>query len=251
MPPDTNSYTGRPAVILAAGLGARLATHGKGSPAKPLLPVHGVPLLLRTLHSVELAGCDHAVIVLGHQAVAIRRAIESAHKGRLELHYVINPSYRLQNGISVLCARLHVAAEFILTMADHVFDETIMQIVRCNQPPAGGATLCVDYKLDSIFDIDDATKVLERDGAVVAIGKNLEAYNCVDTGIFLCTPALMDAIEGVYRDTGDASLSEGVARLAAAGTMRTLDVGDAFWQDVDTPEMLTHAEGFLVQRATG
>jgi NDP-sugar pyrophosphorylase family protein len=66
--------------------------------------------------------------------------------------------------------------------------------------------------------------------------------------VFVCSAALMDAIEAVYRQTGDASLSEGVQTLAAAGNMQVIDIGDGFWQDVDTPEMLAHAEAELARR---
>ncbi|RMF65721.1 MAG: nucleotidyltransferase, partial [Bacteroidetes bacterium] len=73
-------------------------------------------------------------------------------------------------------------------------------------------------------------------------------YNCIDTGAFVCTEGLMDALEAVYAEQGDASLSEGVARLAAEGLMYVLDIGEGFWQDVDTPAMLRYAETVLEQR---
>lgn len=238
----------RVGVVLAAGLGSRLAAV---SDAKPLMQVHHVPLLLRTLASLELAGCERVVIVVGHEADTVRGEIEKEYTGPLPLEFVFNPDYALKNGVSVLCARPHVGEEFVLTMADHIFDDSIMALVRDHQPPAGGATLCVDYKVDSIFDIDDATKVQANNGSVAAIDKQLDTYDCIDTGIFVCTPALMDGIERVYRETGDASLSDGVARLAALGNMSILDIGDAFWQDVDTPEMLAHAEEVLSRRAAG
>ena len=91
----------------------------------------------------------------------------------------------------------------------------------------------------------DKGSLLIRDGKIVDIGKTLTDFNCVDTGVFVCTPRLMDEIEKAYVANGDASLSEGVAALARAGRMHVLDIGDAFWQDVDTPEMLAHAEDLL------
>jgi 1L-myo-inositol 1-phosphate cytidylyltransferase len=238
----------RTGVILAAGLGSRLG-NGGGPVIKPLARVEHASLLARVLQSLEVAGCSRAVIVLGYAAEQVRSAIAESYRGPLELIFAVNERYLLKNGVSVLCARRYVGNEFVLTMADHILDDAILRKVRDHHPPAAGATLCVDYKVDQVFDLDDATKVLEEGGKIRQISKSLTNYNCVDTGVFLCTPALMDALEAVLAEKGDASLSEGVSRLAAAGTMTVLDIGDAFWQDVDTPEMLAHAEEMLSRHA--
>ncbi|MBA4369600.1 MAG: hypothetical protein C0403_18400 [Desulfobacterium sp.] len=123
-----------------------------------------------------------------------------------------------------------------------------MKLISIHVPQKGGATLCVDYKLDTIFDMDDATKVFAENQVIKCIGKKITDYNCIDTGVFIGTIGLMDAIERVYQQKGDASLSEGVQVLADAGKMQALDIGDCFWQDVDTPEMLNHAEKLLYEK---
>jgi choline kinase len=138
-----------------------------------------------------------------------------------------------------------VGEQFVLTMADHVFGAEVMRLAGAHRPPAGGASLLVDYKPQSIFDMDDATKVLEKDGKIARIGKDLATFNCVDTGLFVCTRALLDALREVYESQGDASLSDGVQRLARDGRMTVVDVGAGFWQDIDTKEMLEHAERML------
>lgn len=238
----------RTGVILAAGFGSRLAGTSSETNLKPLTPVAGTPLILRTLNSLERAGCSHVVIVLGYEPEAIRSTIEGAYHGPIELHFAINQRFDLQNGLSVLAARPFVEEEFVLVMADHVLGDEVMELACGHSPVAGGVTLLVDYKLDTIFDMDDATKVLAEDGRVVAIDKKLRDFNCVDTGVFLCTKGLMDALETVYHEQGDASLSDGVRRLAASGKMHVLDIGEGFWQDVDTPEMLAYAISVLEER---
>jgi len=232
-------------IILAAGLGTRLQGPQISHSAKPLVPINDLALLLRTIHSHEVAECDGVVIVLGWQAESVKSYVLSEYKGPLELTFALNKNFHLQNGLSVLSARPFVKDGFILTMADHILDDHIMRMARDHQPVEGGATLAVDYKVDTIFDIDDATKVYAEGNRIKDIGKTLEVYNCIDTGVFIGTDGLMAAIEGVAREKGDASLSEGVQVLADSGKMGILDIKDLFWQDVDTPEMLAHAEKYL------
>jgi choline kinase len=183
--------------------------------------------------------------VLGWQAKKIKHYILSHYKGSTPLKFIQNNKYQLQNGISVLCARPYIDSEFILTMADHILDDKIMLMARNHNPPENGATLCVDYKLETIFDIDDATKVLSSGNYITKIGKKLTEYNCIDTGVFIGTDGLFKAINQVYKEKGDVSLSEGIQLLADNNLMSILDIKDAYWQDVDTPEMLVHAEGLL------
>ena len=246
MNPKNSAIRRRTGVILAAGMGMRLRKLSKdNSGLKPLVPVGDLELLLRTIHSHEKAARERVVIVTGWQAEYVENEISACYTGPVELCFAYNENYRLKNGISVLCARSFVMGDFILTMADHVLDGRIMELVKDHKPPADGATLCVDYKIDTIFDIDDATKVVEEKGRIRKIGKEIEGYNCIDTGVFIATDGLFNAIDRIYRQNGDASLSEGVQLLADSGKMETLDIVDAFWQDVDSPEMLAHAEELL------
>jgi len=239
------SNLSRTGIILAAGFGSRLQGVSDETSLKPLTPVGGRPLIFRTIESLARAGCSRVVIVLGHGADDIRRSVLEAYTGPTELIFTVNPKYELQNGLSVLAAREFVDGEFVLTMADHVFGDSVMDIAAGHTPVAGGATLLVDYKLDTVFDMDDATKVFAKDDRIVRIGKQITDYNCVDTGIFVGTDGLMDAIDDVFRVEGDASLSDGVQALSARDVMRVLDIGAGFWQDVDTPEMLEHANRML------
>lgn len=240
-----NEPTARTGVVLAAGFGSRLEGASDQTRLKPLTPVAGRPLILRTIESLSKAGCSRVVIVLGHGAADVERAVTEAYDGDVDLQFAVNPRYELQNGLSVLAARPYVEDEFLITMADHVFGDSVMELAARHTPPAGGATLLVDYKLETIFDMDDATKVVAVGGLIREIGKKLTTYNCVDTGLFVCTRGLTDAIDEVYQRRGDASLSEGVQALARKGLMAVLDIQDGFWQDVDTPAMLDHANRML------
>ncbi len=239
----------RTGLVLAAGFGSRLAGTDPTTRLKPLTPVGGTPLIVRTLKSLERAGCSRVVVVVGHQTQAIRDGIAAAYGGPLEVEVVVNARYDLSNGVSVLAARGHLGdGPFVLTMADHVVGDEVMDLARAHTPPENGATLLVDFDLAGIFDMDDATKTRVADGRITAIGKTLTDFDAVDTGVFVCTEALLDALDAALAETGDAALSDGVRRLAERGRMAALDIRGGFWQDVDTPEMLAYAEACLLER---
>jgi len=245
---ETEDETPPTGVILAAGFGSRLKGVSDATALKPLTLVGGLPLLQRAVHSLEVAGCERVVVVVGYGREEVVDSLEG-YGGKAEIVFADNPHYELKNGVSVIAARDFLTSErFILSMADHVLGDEVMALAGAHLPEPGGATLLVDSKLATIFDMDDATKVLAGNGRIEKIGKTIEHFNCVDVGVFVCTTALMDAISDVYRKTGDASLSDGVQALASRGKMATLDIGDGFWQDVDTPEMLAHAERELARR---
>ena len=241
--------TTRSGIVLAAGFGSRLAGASDETSLKPLTAVAGEPLLIRTVRTLGVAGCDQVVIVVGHGAEAGQAAFESAYDGPLEVVFAHNARFDLANGVSVLAARPYLKhGEYVLTMADHVIGDEVMELAKAHVLVPGTATLLVDYKLDAIFDMDDATKVQSIDGRIDKIGKQIPTYDCVDCGVFVGSNALMDAIAFFYDAEGDASLSQGVQTLAGRGAMHVLDIGDGFWQDVDTPEMLAHAEQVLASR---
>ncbi len=260
---DATAKTEVTGVILAAGFGSRLRGVSDKTELKPLTLVGGLPLLQRAVRSLEVAGCARVVVVVGHGRQDVVDSL-AGYAGAVEIVFADNPRFDLKNGVSVLAARPHLLtggageARFILSMADHVLGDEVMRLAGAHVPPRDGATLLVDWKLDTIFDMDDATKVLAEDAGlgpsewkIARIGKTIAEYNCVDVGVFVCTTALMDRIAEFYAEHGDASLSEGVQALAVTGRMTVLDIGAGFWQDVDTPEMLAHAERELARRAAG
>lgn len=235
------SSTTNTALILAAGNGSRLVTVSGGKP-KPLVELNGRPLIEHILLGAREAGIERFVVVAGFRADAIRSWAASQHFHGVEIEVVENPHYKTKaNGISLLQARHAIAEPFLLLMADHIFDpKTAAALLRQRVEP-GEAILAVDTKLDSIFDMDDATKVRRKGPYIIDIGKQLSRYDAVDTGMFLCTPGVFSALERATVN-GDCSLSDGMRLLSHEHKFLAYDIGHASWQDVDTPEALAHAE---------
>lgn len=226
------------AVILAAGFGSRI--QGTTGTPKPLVEVAGRTLLERTITTLRAAGVTDIAVIVGHRADEIRAAAAG-----LGVRFVDNPEYEKSNGVSVACARSHMAMPFLLSMSDHVFDVMLPQRAARADMSTADLWLCVDRKIDDVFDPDDATKVATKGDAIVAIAKDLKTYDAIDTGVFAVGGALLDELDSQRRARGDCSLSDGVRALAARGRARVIDVTGAFWQDVDTPEARERAERIL------
>jgi histidinol-phosphate aminotransferase len=117
--------------------------------------------------------------------------------------------------------------------------------LRAFDLPRGASVLGVDYDIERCFDLDDATKVRLSNGRIADIGKEIDGYDCIDTGVFRIGPELVRELERLEAAAGDCSLSDGVRALAEQGKFFGCDVGDARWIDVDTPEAFTRAEAMI------
>ena len=235
------------AVILAAGEGQRLRPEGY---LKPLTPVLAVPLLERAILACSSAGATECIVVLGHGKESIgERLGEFADHAGIAVRGVENPHWEEGNGTSALAAEPYISGSFLLTMCDHVFDPAILKRLA----GAGGGDdpaeclLAVDYRVDKVFRLDDATKVQLASSTITAIGKSLQFYNAVDVGLFYCQPKVFDALQKA-RSAGEGSLSAGWRRLIPRRQFQAFDIGEAFWIDVDTPQSLRHAESVLRRR---
>ena len=230
------------ALVLAAGNGDRVRNPTRES--KLLQPVLGRPLILRTIETARDAGITAFEIVLGYHAERVRAAIERQAPRDVAIRFTENPDWHLENGVSVLAARRHLQSRFALLMGDHLFEARVLrQLLRAPVKP-GAALLAVDSRPTPPAIADEATKVRLRGSQIIAIGKTLTEYDALDTGLFVCAPSLFGALESA-RAQGDTTLSGGIRILAARGLMRSFDVGDATWCDIDTIEDLHSAESRL------
>jgi choline kinase len=233
--------------VLAAGNGDRFrnTTHQ----SKLLQPILSRPLIIRTLESAHTAGITTVEVVLGYQADRLRSLIESQLPSGMQVHFSYNPEWHLENGVSVLAARARLAnRRFALLMGDHVFEPDVLAGLLRLELDGRESALAIDSRPTSREIADEATKVRLQGTRIVAIGKDLIDYDALDTGMFVCSPAVFDAIDA-SRGLGDTTLSGGIRQLSARGLMRGVDIGNAAWYDIDTMADLEHAESLLIDSA--
>lgn len=222
-----------------AGTGSRLRGSAE-TIAKPLIPVAGRPLISYAIDSFDRIGVRTLHAVVGPNGDELAAAVAPLLPARMRFQSISNPNWQKQNGVSLLTAAGKVSAPFFLAMGDHLFQSSILDELVA-QSDSSRLNLAIDRKIGSIFDLDDAMKVQTEDHLITAIGKKLENYNAIDTGIFLCPEIMFDYLRRALQD-GDCSLADGVRLMASEGKALAIDIGEAWWQDVDTPEMLARAE---------
>jgi choline kinase len=120
----------------------------------------------------------------------------------------------------------------VLPMADHLFEAQILKDLISGALPPGHCRLAVDFHPERVPDLADATKVAVCNGRVTDIGKEIKDYNAIDTGIFLCSYGIFEALEKAISKEKE-SLSDSIRELASCQRMEAMDIGDLFWQDID------------------
>jgi 1L-myo-inositol 1-phosphate cytidylyltransferase len=230
------------ALIVAAGLGTRL----RGiAPSKPLAEVHGKALIKSVIDTAAQAGVGEFVVVTGYQAAPLEAFLgRLAKRSGVVIETAHNPEWTRPNGLSVVAADSLLGEEFVLLMADHLFEPGLLaDLLRAERVP-GGVTLAVDRRLDNpLVDLDDVTRVrTDEKSSILRIGKGLGVYDAFDTGVFLATKGLIEGIRADLLAGGQGSISGGMTWLATRGLARAFDIGDRFWLDVDDAAAWEHAE---------
>jgi D-glycero-alpha-D-manno-heptose 1-phosphate guanylyltransferase len=151
------------AILLAGGLGTRLATRLNGVP-KPMAPIAGRPFLAILLNQLERAGCERVLLSVGHLHTVIMDCFgESFHGMRLD--YVIEEAPLGTGGA-------------IRTALDHASDTNVLVL-------NGDTFLQADYaKMLEFHHAEDATLTMAithqadiaRYGGVVVDGRRIVGF---------------------------------------------------------------------------
>jgi len=228
-------------VILAAGDGTRM---GRAVP-KPLIELAGVPLLEHVIERLAVISPRKLFVVIGYKHQLLERFLRKLWREKgytFEIVTILNRKYGKENGYSLLQAEDLLRERFLLAMADHLVDPEIYSVAAAYE----GLGLCVDMTPSFPFQVNDATKVLVEGGKVRRIGKDLQEWNGIDTGVFSMTPVVFEALHYLVKQRSDATLTEAISMLIQWGErVEALDVSGRFWADIDTPLDLELTESLI------
>ncbi|MET7685087.1 NTP transferase domain-containing protein [Streptomyces sp. NPDC005423] len=258
--------TGRPAgpaecpahtaVILAAGLGSRLAPH-TGPLPKACVPVGGTPLVVRTLDALHRAGIRRSVIVTGH----LREVLTSTVRGLrpdYDVRFVVNEEYAttgtavsLRTGLAALDPLdVPVVIEGDVVLDSAVLDRLLARpgsstAVAAYRPGLSGSFMTLDsrQRATAISRADWREPDADVSGAYKTVNAHVFSHadllGTVAPALARLTERQPDAhVEHLLRDCIDAGLS-----LAA------VDVAGLRWYEVDDTADLAVAERLFAPAA--
>lgn len=186
------------AVILAAGIGSRLATVTKGRP-KCLAPINGEPILLRKIRRLQEVGITDITVVAGHESDQIIDVLPK------DVKLVINTRYADTNSIvSLACVAPHLRGEaFLMQNADVLYSTGLLR--RMLLHPAPNACL-VDA--DRAYAPDEYRISVNHQGQITQYAKGLPEEDTVGESAQLLKvgredcDAFLDRVEQIAASSG-------------------------------------------------
>ena len=237
------------AVVLVAGQGTRLLPLTEHLP-KCLVPLYGKPLLRHTLDSLEWAGVQHCVLVVGYLGQQIQERIGD-RSGNLRVSYVENPWFQETNNLySLWLARQEGEDDILLLEGDLLFESALLADLL--QAPSPDVAV-----VDRFQPPMDGTVILAQDGAATSMVLKTEQGDGFDyraalktVNIYKLSRAAMGRrvlplLDRYVQQGRTGFFYEAVlAELVARGELRlaTLLTETRRWAEIDTVEDLRQAE---------
>ena len=218
------------AAIVAGGLGTRASAMTGNRFPKALLPVAGVPIIVRQMRVLQREGVTKVFVLAGHLGDQLQRALApEAEALGLELSAIVE---RVPLGTAGCLGILTPSPEDILIVyGDMLFDIALSPLFEFHRRQRAILTI-VAHPNDHP---ETSDVVIEDNGLVKAIipagkARLADSRNLVPAGLYVASPAFLASIErnrkaDLIRDVFPALVSTG-AKLAVYNTPEYLrDVG--------------------------
>lgn len=168
-------------------------------------------------------------VVIGYKHKLILKEFEKFKN----IEFIINKNYKKGIISSLFSAKNKIKSDrFLVVMGDTLIEsEIIKRILKKNK--VDGIILCVDKDLNKPeYRIRDSTKVLEKNGKIINIGKKIRKYNAIDVGVFIMPKEVFD-IAKMFLSKKERTLSKIVKYFAKNDRAIICDVTGLKWIDID------------------
>ncbi len=239
MTPDT-------AVILAGGRGRRIRDVTKKPKVIIETDVYGFSVLERHLKGLSRQGVERFVIVVGYKADEVINYVKSKGLDKIyEIYFAKTDNYdKYGNGYGALSAEKYVDRPFLLVMGDHIIDYSFLGFfhgrVSKNRP-------LIDF-IDTIINYvkpEWCTKVRISNGYVTASSKNLEKFDGVDIGCFLCHPSVFAILKRLAKE-GKTEWNDLVEYVIERYGLPYFDIKGKFWHGINNKEQYESAKKSII-----
>ncbi len=231
------------AVVVAAGRGTRMMPLTADTP-KPLLPLHGRPILEHILLGLRDAGIADVLIVVKYLAERIEAYFGDGSGLGMRISYV-EQTGPMGTGSALLSAESWVGDESFMLL----WGDILMGSHNYRRLQETFARTPCDL-LSSLNWMDDpcagSSNEVEGDRIVRIVEKpapGTAKSNWNQAGLFVCTSAVIEAMKACgLSPRGEIEFTAGVQLLLDRGKdVRWMPV-EGFWSDVGTPEILAALE---------
>ncbi|MEY5011100.1 MAG: Nucleoside-diphosphate-sugar pyrophosphorylase [Verrucomicrobiota bacterium] len=225
------------AVILAAGRGTRMRELTDDLP-KPMIPVHGRPILLHILEGLKAAGVTQFLLVVGYREDVVRAFFGDGTSFGVQVHYVTQVVQDGTGRVVELARDFAGSDPFVLSYGDILVDpanyrrlvqlgtEEAVLSVKLNEDVSKGGAVFVNER----FELTDLREK-PRPGEPTSPWYNAGVYT-FRPSIFEHTARLEKSPRGEYE------LTDAIRTLAQSGNVVQAFELQGDWADVRDPEVL-------------
>ncbi len=244
------------AIMLAAGVGARLGPEQTGEDRLPkaLLRIGGTTLLARHLANLRRHGIDELVVVTGYRSADIEAEI--AREGAADfVRTVFNPRFRTGSSVSLAAAAdvLAAGAEVLVMDADVLYEPAILRRLVDSR---NATCMLLDRDIEPG---EEPVKICVRAGEIVDFGKivaRAHDFHGESVGFFRFSPQVAARLaDRVTRYAAGERAHEmyeeairEVLHAEPSGTFGYEDVTGLSWIEIDFPADVERAERDVLPR---
>ncbi len=232
----------RKAVLLAAGKGTRMKELTNDLP-KPMLEVHGKPILLHIIEGLKAAGVAEFCIVVGYRADVVRDFFGDGSRFGVRMEYVTQVVQDGTGRVVELAKEFAGADAFVLSYGDILIDAANYE------------------RLVALGDAQGLVSVKHNEGEIakggcVVVNERFELTDLIEkpagkapspwynAGVYAFRPSIFEFTAKLkLSPRGEYELTDAIRDLAQSGSVVQVVELAGDWADVRDPEVLAALNG--------
>jgi len=234
------------AIIPVAGIGTRLRPHTHTQP-KALIPIAGKPILAHIIESLNKAGINEFVFVIGYMGDKIENYI-STHFPKIKAEYVIQTTGR-GTGYAIYLAKNQIidSGEILIVLGDSIVDVNLEEVLK-SEISMLGVKKVEDPRLFGVAELDEngfikrlveKPQIPKSNLALVGLYKINESNKLIE--------ALEYNINNKITSQNEYQLTDALMHMVVEGIkFKTFDVDN--WFDCGKKEILLETNSTLLKR---